>query len=202
MVPASRAAAPRVRGAGGVASVSGVMSTTRAHEHGRLAGQHRPVAGEGVSFQLHCQARQTGPLPGAVEVPEVQCTQEGTRWPSVQVPQASAGTSSTSGVSDVTRAAWRVAAPRATASSMRELIIVGDASGCDGVGRAAEGAVFGPVGQPAREIACDAATSLARSGEGAWGAHGVSAGGAVPSADLGEGGVAGADWRDAAGACA
>ena len=55
------------------------------------------------------------------------------------------------------------------------------------------GAVFGTVGQPAREIACDAATSLARSGEGDWGALGVSAGRAVPSADLGERRVAGGD---------
>ena len=55
------------------------------------------------------------------------------------------------------------------------------------------GAVFGTVGQPAREIACDAATSLSRSGEGDWGALGVSAGRAVPSADLGERRVAGGD---------
>ena len=54
MAPASRAAVSRVRGAGGVALVSGVMSTTRAYEHGRLVGQQRPVAGEGVSLQLHC----------------------------------------------------------------------------------------------------------------------------------------------------
>ena len=55
------------------------------------------------------------------------------------------------------------------------------------------GAVFGTVGQPAREIACDAATSLARSGEGDWGALGVSAGRAVPSADLGKRRFAGGD---------
>ena len=94
MVPVCRAAAPRVRGGGGVASASGVMSTTRAYGHGRPAGQQRLFAGEGVSLQLHCQARQIGPYPGVAVSLEVQCTHEGTCRPSLQVPQASVGTSS------------------------------------------------------------------------------------------------------------
>ena len=188
-----REVALRVRGGGIVVLASGVMSTTRAHEHGRPAGQQRLFAGEGVSLQLHCQARQTGPLPGMGVSLDVQCTQEGTRRPSLQVPQAFVGMSSFNGSTDDVFVAGRVCLPWATASSMRESISMGDVPCCVGVGRAAMGAVFGTVGQPAREIACDAATSLSRSGEGDWGALGVSAGRAVPSADLGERRVAGGD---------